>query len=910
MKIKPTYQELEKQLEAININNKLIEKSSIVKFLWKNQKKWPVEYVSENVKNNFGYTANDFLKGKIVYSEIVYPDDLQRVLQEVTDNSTKENNSFEHEPYRIIDKEGKTKWVKDITLIRRNNKQEITHYEGIIIDISKQKETEQDLKTQNKKLVKAKEKIKESNDKFQLLSNLTFEGILIHEQGEIIEINQSFIEMSGYTYDELIGKNIIKTFAQDKYLTLIEKNIKLDYAKPYEVEARKKDGTLFWIEIESRNLIYDNKEIRVTAVRDIYERKRANEEINKLTTAIKQSASIIVITDTDGKIEYTNPEFTKSTGYTAEEVIGKNPRILKSGTQSNEYYTQMWQAISAGKNWKGELQNKKKKGEYYWEQITITPIKDNLGKIINYLAVKEDITEKKEAEVLLKESEQNYQNIFNNATDAIYIQDKKGVFLDVNQGVVNMYGYPKDYFIGKTPEFLSAPGRNDLAQVSKFIEEAFNGNPQQFDFWGIRKNNEVFPKIVRSQRSVYSGKNVVITFALDISKRKKTEKELIIAKEKAEESDKLKTEFINNMSHEIRTPMNGILGFSKILEKPNLTDAKKSHYINIIQNSGNQLMHIIDDILEISELETKQVRLIEEDVCLNDLLLEQFLIFDIKAKEIKIPLYLKKGLPNKESIILTDKTKLNKILSNLLENALKFTREGFIEFGYNCKAMGHAPLSLQIYVKDTGIGIKPESQEIIFERFSQEEKELSKKVGGLGLGLSIAKENAELLGGNLTLKSEKGKGTTFFITIPYKPVLENTETSNYNINLGKHDKYTILIVEDEEVNYLYLEILLEELEHNFKVLYAKHGQEAIEICKENTNIDLVLMDLKMPIMNGFDATKLIKKFRPCLPIVAQTAYSTKEEKRQAFSAGCDDFISKPISEKTLNRILNKNLITK
>lgn len=391
---------------------------------------------------------------------------------------------------------------------------------------------------------------------------------------------------------------------------------------------------------------------------------------------------------------------------------------------------------------------------------------------------------------------------------------------------------------------------------------------------------------------------------------KQTNEELYIAKEKAEESDRLKTEFINNMSHEIRTPMNGILGFSKLLYKENLSSEKRIHYTNIVQNSGHQLMRVIDDILEISKLGTKQVKLSEKEICLNDLLLEHFSIFDIKAKENKTPLYLKKGLPDTESIIFTDKTKLNKTLSNLLENAIKFTNQGYIEFGYTLKNN-----AIEIYVKDTGIGINPDKQEAIFERFSQEEKELSKNVGGLGLGLSIAKENAQLLGGDITISSEKGKGSTFFVTIPYKPankeLLKNNGGNSTEKNLTEQNKYTILIVEDEEVNYLFIETLLEdEINLDCTIIHAKNGREAIEICQENQEIDFVLMDLKMPILNGFEATKHIKKMKPDLPIIAQSAYTTDEDKEKAFSAGCDNFISKPISEEKFNEITNKYLINK
>jgi signal transduction histidine kinase/ActR/RegA family two-component response regulator len=383
------------------------------------------------------------------------------------------------------------------------------------------------------------------------------------------------------------------------------------------------------------------------------------------------------------------------------------------------------------------------------------------------------------------------------------------------------------------------------------------------------------------------------------------------AKERAEESDQLKTEFIRNMSHEVRTPLNGILGFSDLLNDPDIDNETRLYFVNVIQNCGNQLLQIIDDILEISRLGTRQVAAIEKELYLSNLFSSLFEEFEPKAIEKGLTLYLKKGFSDNASLIITDENKLKKILIVLLGNALKFTNEGYVEFGYRLVKEKARDL-LEIYVKDTGIGINEDKQKLIFKPFTQEEKELSKIVGGLGLGLSIGKQNVKLLGGELILQSIKGQGSTFFVRIPYKKIpdkksMGETVASNINtLNIGH--EFTILIVEDEEINYLYLKTLLEEnLGLNCKVLYANNGKQAIEISKEVEELGLVLMDLKMPVMNGFEATKLIKEFRSGLPIVAQTAYSTKEDAEKAIQAGCDDLITKPINKLKFVRMLEKYL---
>ncbi|HEY9222014.1 MAG TPA: PAS domain S-box protein [Lutibacter sp.] len=528
------------------------------------------------------------------------------------------------------------------------------------------------------------------------------------------------------------------------------------------------------------------------------------------------------------------------------------------------------------------------------------------------------------------------RNVTNELQKAKEIAEKSENSLNEAQKIANIGSYELDFSTGL---WKSSPTLNDIFGIDEAYPKNFKGwlqivHPEDLQMMerylekNITENREEFNKEYRIIRNTDKqirwvhglGKleldnkgnlKKMIGTIQDISEKRQILNDLIIAKDKAEESDRLKTEFIQNMSHEIRTPMNGILGFSELLDNPDLSDEKRKRFIEIIKSSTNQLLHIIDDIMEISVLETKQIKAEANPVCLNDLLHELFTIFNIKATKKNTKFVLKNELSNQESTILTDKNKLNKVLSNLLENALKFTEEGFVELGYKLNKDSD-PAELEIYVKDSGIGIKPEQQNLIFERFSQAEKVLSKKVGGLGLGLSIAKENAELLGGKISVVSELGEGAAFFVTIPYKPMnmipnitIEKEKASE------KNEKHTILIAEDEEVNFMVLEILLEDkLKLPCTIIHANDGLEAIELCKNNPAIKLVFMDIKMPKMDGHEATKRIKEFRPDLPIIAQTAYSTPEEKEKAILAGCDDFLSKPISKDALNNVINTYLLAK
>jgi signal transduction histidine kinase len=385
--------------------------------------------------------------------------------------------------------------------------------------------------------------------------------------------------------------------------------------------------------------------------------------------------------------------------------------------------------------------------------------------------------------------------------------------------------------------------------------------------------------------------------------------ELMVAKRKAEESDLQKTEFLNNLSHEIRTPLNGIYGFSGLLSSENITNEVRNEYIRIIHDCTEQLVNTVDHILAYTKLVTKQVSPQYKKISLNLLLSEIYAVFNLEAeKKEGINFLLKKGLADDESMVFTGRVQLYSILSNILDNAFKFTESGTVELGYVLDNN-----NVVIHISDTGVGIHPENQKEIFERFSREEKSYTSPQRGLGLGLSIAQENAALINANIWLESQKGKGTTFYVSMPY--TLSRTRISKAPETVSSHPAkdnnapFNILVAEDDYINYMYIEALLFEIMGEDTVVYhARNGKEAVEICQENTNIELVLMDINMPILNGYAATSQIKKFKPEIPVVAQTAYSTDDDQKKAKNAGCDGFIPKPINPVELELELKKYLV--
>ncbi len=503
-------------------------------------------------------------------------------------------------------------------------------------------------------------------------------------------------------------------------------------------------------------------------------RQLAEEKATKLARAVEQSSVSVLITNKEGEIEYVNSFFTELTGYSFEEAKGKTSSILKSGHQSTAFYRQLWGIILSGNDWEGEILNKKKTGELYWEKAVISPIVNSDGVITNFVAIKEDITERK-----------------------------------------------------------------------KMVEE------------------------------------------------------LIEAKEKAEESDKLKTAFINNISHEIRTPLNGILGFGELISGMYFPGDEAAEMVKHVRQSSKRLTDTITDYVDMARIVSGTMEVNKKEFPLQPLIEEA--INEIRPLSEEKKIGLKTVIPKQcDGIrLFSDKELIRKTINILLDNSLKFTSQGEIICGYR-----FIPGYLEFYVQDTGVGIAYDKLEMIFDMFAQEDTSDTRAYEGSGLGLAISHGLVNLLGGHISVTSERNKGSAFMFTVPY---IEREAAEKAPLTEEENDtvagKSLVLLAEDEESNYLYMEAVLRQA--GYEYLLAKNGEEAVALCKQHPDITLVLMDIKMPVMNGVEATRRIREFRPEVTIIATTAYAQTGDEQRFLAAGFDGYLPKPIRTEKLFALLRE-----
>ena len=493
-----------------------------------------------------------------------------------------------------------------------------------------------------------------------------------------------------------------------------------------------------------------------------------------------------------------------------------------------------------------------------------------------------------------------------NSADAIFITNQEGKYVYINKAVSAMLGYTLEEMKSKTIADISPP--NKIAEYFAFFKHILNEGKGFAEIEFLHKDGNY---ISTDLNAVKLPDGTIYGSCRDITERKQAQSELIKAKEHAEESDRLKSAFLANMSHEIRTPMNGILGFAELLKEPELSGDQQREYIDIIEKSGARMLSIISDIVSISKIESGTLDTYISNTNINGQTEYVYNILKLDAEKKNLDFTLKNGLPDKESIIKTDNEKFIGILSNLVKNAIKYTDQGSIEFGYHLKMHStHDGLyDLEFYIKDTGIGIPKDRQEAIFERFIQADIQDKMARQGAGLGLAISRAYVEMLGGEIWVESEPNCGSTFYFSIPY-----NTKTKENlvksNLSPDREDKiqlkiFKVLIVEDDETSETLLKEMIRKISK--EILTAKNGLDAINLSRQNPDIDLILMDIQMPGLNGYEATRQIRQFNNDVVIIAQTAFGLSGDREKSIEAGCNDYISKPINREKLTEIIFKHL---
>jgi PAS domain S-box-containing protein len=483
--------------------------------------------------------------------------------------------------------------------------------------------------------------------------------------------------------------------------------------------------------------------------------------------------------------------------------------------------------------------------------------------------------------------------------------DENGIVQYKSPNIERLFGWKPQELVGQ-PGWLTVH-----PDVLERIQHQFREILQQKGASGTveyryRCKDDTYKTVQLTAINLLDDPNVkgILTNYHDISERKEAEEELKKAKEKAEESDRLKSAFLANMSHEIRTPMNGIMGFAQILQEKEYPRAQQKKFLNIIYSRTLQLMNVINDLIDISKIEAGHLTLCPEPFYLNEMISQLNSIFkkELESRN-KEHIQLNTNLPleYENSLINADPGRFKQIMENLLYNAVKFTSEGSIEFGYELQQKSE----LLFYVKDTGIGIPGEKQDIIFERFRQADDSTRQVYEGTGLGLTISKNLAEAMGGKMWLDSGEGKGSVFYFTLPFQHFQERDKKEETEIKQNGYDwnGKSVLIIEDDMISREYLSEILKTT--GAELLLAANGTEGINAFKNHPDIDLILLDIRLPDINGLEVAGKIRAENKRIPIIAQTAHAMAEDRKKCIQAGADDYISKPAAIDDMLSIINK-----
>ena len=907
-------------------------------------------YANPAFERIYGWKVEELVKNPSILEDCIHPDDKEKYLSNRKKEHT--NKSELDQQYQIINANGEIKkiWTRSFPVY--NNRGRVYRYVSVINDISEQRELESAI-------------LKTKTQQKAILDNIPHLAWLKDSEGRYISVNESFAMHHNLGASEIIGKTDYDIYSKelaDRYYKndcdvmqsgkrqLVEevKNTRRDkqWIETFKTPIFNEQGRLIGITGISWD-ITDRKKMEVTI--------KANEE--HFRALLQNSSDAISILDKKGKIIFESSLRNKIFDFSIKELINK-PIFDIVHPDDTEYFKEFFNEVlkNPRKQIKKEYRCLHKNKKWIYVESIFSNQLDNPS--INGIIVNSrDISERKMGELKERVYHDNLIFLSNSALDLLgisskddiykYISEKLYNFLENAAVIVTSYRERDEKFcveyvsglrdnkfkikniLGRHPEGIVFSISKDISSIDNagtvfalkeelLVKNLSVPNMQKLEdikealkvhkIYNITlaRHNKLLGNItiLTLNKSIIKFKHIIETFVHQVSvalHRSQLEYELIMAKEKAEESDKLKTAFLANMSHEIRTPMNGILGFAEMLNDDNLSLTDRKKYLDIINSNGKMLISLIDDIIDFAKIEAGQIKVVHSDFSLNSLLTQvhsSFLSENLKKEKSNVMLILKKAFDNDNCYIKSDPNRIRQILTNLISNSFKFTNEGHIEFGY---MLAHKN-RLLFYVEDTGIGIPSRKLKVIFERFIQADNSPTRKYGGSGLGLAISKGLVELLGGKMWAESDVGKGSSFYFTVPYiaaRKVVEEEHKEKLRTDY-KWEGKLFLIAEDDKFSYKFLEGFLKQTKA--EILHAVDGRQAVELCMRNKKIDLVLMDIQMPEMNGLEATEEIKKFNKHIPIIAQTANAITEERQKCLNAGCDDFVTKPVN---INELYSK-----
>ncbi len=876
-------------------------------------------HVNQAFCNLLGYTSTEMSNKR--WQDITVPESIKETENMLVPLQTgKQESSRFEKPY--LHKNGSVVWGDVSVAIRKDDDGKPMHYITTVVDISDRKRIE--------------ESLRQSETKYRYLFENNPQAMWIYdlETLAILEVNEAAILNYGYSKDEFLSMTLkdirpdedVEAFLMDVASTTQFLN------KAGTWRHKKKNGQIIFVDIISHLVDFENKAARLVLANDITIKKLAEEALNKASEnwnrTFKAMNSGIALLDIEQNIIQSNVAFQEMVGSDSAALMHKSCFHFVHGTScpiDNCPFTRM------SKSKVREMAEVEANGKVF--EVIVDPILNEVGEITGAVHIMTDISERKRNELIqhilyeIASSSMQQKSLEEllviTRTELARVLDTTNFFVAVYQPERDslrkiIFEDIKDDFIEwQVSESLSGYvfTKKETLLMNYGLRESFMkkhnlklpGTPAK-SWLGVPltvDGNAVGVIVIQSytNEDAYNESDIrlVELIAHELSvvlQRDKMILDLISAKNKAEESDRLKSAFLANMSHEIRTPMNGILGFMDLLQEPDLDQVQKADFLRIMNQSGQRLLSTINDIIEIAKIEANETPLRTDVVNVMEVMRFHLRFFYKQAADKGVELKIGQQLAEAEAIIETDRYKLESILTNLIKNAIKFTDKGNIEFGNYLRDQ-----MFVFYVKDTGRGIPAHRLDAIFKRFVQADLALTRAHEGSGLGLSIVQAYVQSLGGSVSVESKQGEGSTFTFSIPYlKSNLPEPEKDE-PMPTKALDGLTILFAEDDEASYQLLKIMMGQEKITF--IHAINGEESILLLKQNPEISMILMDMKMPGMDGFEATRKIRTFNPNIPIIAQTAYALHGDRENAFEAGCTDYISKPLKRKELMRMIEK-----